>query len=61
MSEQERKDYEYLREALKKALKLTEDEILSFAPSGNNEDFNFLLRKAKNQKETIDRINELLN
>ncbi len=61
MSDQERNDYEELREALKKALKLTEDEILSFSPSGDDEDFKFLLRKAKNQKETIDRINELLN
>ena len=61
MSEEERRDYEELRAALIKALRLTENEIISFSPFGDDEDFKFLLSKAKNQKDTIDRINQLLN
>jgi hypothetical protein len=61
MAQLNKKDLLELREAIEAALELTDQQIIDYLPTSNDEAFTFLIRKAIKYRETLKKINDELS
>lgn len=60
MSESEREDLQQMKVSLEKFLMLTNDQILDYGLKESDDDFNFLIKKAIQFRDTLLVINQQL-
>jgi hypothetical protein len=60
MSEEERQDWLNMKAVLEDYLTVIDEQILRFSAYGKDDEYQFLLKKAVEYRDTIHKINELL-
>jgi len=61
MTESDYQEALLMRDRLVNFLAITQEQIIAYPPRSNDEDFQFLIRKAIYYQELIDRIDRQLN